>query len=200
MMYESPGNMSLSWFSEALYNGEFRKTRASCTDPGNAQYTSVKSLSQSQTACSWREWNFLRLTYCSGCTLGALMGICVPSTMPRHRGKPLFCSNFCMISTARSPCGHRMKVFAQLSTSALQTLLTMRYTEDFVTLKRSDTDRKHSGLPSTQRVKSNCFSTLTGGLPLLCTVGIPGQAPSSLVTVSALCLDRRKWDRKTESV
>lgn len=103
------------------------------------------------------------------------MGICVPSTTPRHRGKPLFCSNFCMISAAHSPCGHRMKVFAQLSTSALQTLLTMRYTEDFVTLKRSDTDPKHSGLPSTQRVKSNCFSTLTGGLPLLCTVGIQGK-------------------------
>ena len=51
------------------------------------------------------------------------MGMCVPLTMPRNRGKPLFCSNLCMIFAARSPCGHRIKVLAQLSNEHLESLI-----------------------------------------------------------------------------
>lgn len=141
----------------------------------------------------------LSVNVCSWCCLGALIGICVPSMAPMHRGRPLCWSKPSITSCSLSLVGHWIKWGVILFTTASHILVGTLNTVEHVTSNLSDTDLIHSGLPRYHNVMRSCFSRSIVGRPLSLGTGISGQFPKSLTSFWAVDLESLKCWRKEES-
>ena len=80
-------------FLNFLLIEEFEKTHASCTEPGHFMDTSIKQYLWSATTWIFKEYLPLSLMWSEEFSEGPFIAMCVPSTAPRHCGKPCFSTN-----------------------------------------------------------------------------------------------------------
>jgi len=159
------------------------------------QKTAVNIKFGSLITCNWIAFSVDIFIVAHSCSLyGDLTAI----HGAQDSGNTFFSTFLPMIYCALFPVGNLIKSGVRCHTIALHTLLYTRQAVTLQTLNRSETERRHSGLPNIQRVTSICLFRSTGGLPPPpVNSGISGRPDSIASKVVTVCLDIRKWLRKS---